>query len=194
MREDLPTHSPLLAIIEHIGLSEYPSLSALAYTPPTQPSLRVAIACQAQRSLLLRLLARRPWLGRELCQLQLGHTLQCETGLWRLTLPTRDGGSSRGAGLPPSDRLLFPGDLVQPLEEFLDIWRPILADVNQAALFITRAGLPYTTSALNSEVARVIWRYTRWSVSVPQIRQLWNAEFATTVEIARRLCLVRRHA
>lgn len=194
MRYALPTRSPLLAIIEQIGLSEYPGLLALAYTPPTQPSLRAAIAHRAQRSLLLRLLARRPWHGRDLCQLRLGHTLQCETGVWQLTMPMRDGGSSRGVGLPPSDRLLFPGDLVQPLEEFLDIWRPMLADVDQAALFITRAGLPYTTSALNSEVARVIWRYTRWSVSVPQIRQLWNAEFATTVEIAQRLCLVRRHA
>jgi len=194
MRHSVPTISPVQAIIEHIGLSEYPGLSALAYTPPTQPSLRAALARRAQRGLLLRLLARRPWCGRELCQLRLGHTLQCETGLWRLTRPTGDGGSSRGVDLLPDDRLLFPGDLVQPLEEFLDIWRPMLADVDQAALFITRAGLPYTTSALNSEVARVIWRYTRWCVSVPQIRQLWNAEFATTVEIAQRLCLVTRHA
>lgn len=191
MRHNLPTISPLLAIIEHIGLAEYPGLSALAYTPPTQPGLRAALARRAQRSLLLRLLARRPWRGRDLCQLRLAHTPQCEAGVWQLTVPMGDNGLSQGVGLQPADHLLFPGDLVQPLEEFLDIWRPMLAEVDQAALFITRAGWPYTASALNDEVVRVIWRYTRWSVSLPQIHQLWNAELTARLETAQPLRLVR---
>ncbi len=192
MRHTLPTLSPVLAIIEEIGLAEYLGLAALAYTPTTQPGLWAAVARRAQRSLLLRLLVRRPLRSRDLCQLQIGHTLQYEAGVWQMTLPAEGGGARQSVGRQAADRISFPDDLAQPLVEFLDLWRPMLDVSDQAALFIIRAGLSYTASALNDEVGHVIWRYTRWSVSLPQIRQLQSAEFAARFETTQPLPLGRQ--
>lgn len=193
MQQPTSAHLPVLTPLEHIGLAEYPGLSALAYTPPTQPSLRATLALRAQRSLLLRLLARRPWRARELCQLRLGDTRQSAASAWPLNMPLADDAGHQHIGLPVTDRPMFPGDLVRPLNEYVDLWRSMLAEPDQAALLITRRGEPYTPAALNDEVARVIWRYARWSISLPQIRQWWTAEFSARSEPAQPAHLARRH-
>lgn len=170
------THVSLLLLTEQIGLAEYPGLSALAYTPPSQPSLRAAIAFRAQRSLLLRLLARRPWHARELCQLQIGHTLFCEAGGWYLAASAAESGLGWSAGLKSAGGgCAFPDELVASLEEFLTVWRPMLLEEACTPLFITRAGGPYTTSTLNREVVRIFRRYTRQSIGLPQICQSWTS-------------------
>lgn len=74
-----------------------------------------------------------------------------------MILPAEGDGVKLRVGREAADRMSFP----DVLAEFLDLWRMMLDASVQAALFITHAGLPCTTSVPIDEIGGVIWCYAR---------------------------------
>ena len=170
-----------LATIEQAGLSEYPGLAALAYIPLTSHA-RIVVALKAQRSLIIRLLVRRPLRNRDVCDMKIDRNLRCANGRWTIEFRAEERVLGQVHGQPDVYRVSFPADLVPQLEEFLAIWRPLLPGDDLPQLFMTRVGYPFTTPALNHEVSKAILKRTSGAINLPQIRQMWATEFLTRTQ------------
>lgn len=168
-----------LASIEQAGLSEYPGLAALAYHPVTAVEARIVDALKAQRSLIIRLLVRRPLSSRDVCDMKIDRNLRCANGRWTIEFHAEERAWRQIRGQPDVYRMSFPPDLAPQLEEFLAIWRPLLPGDDLPELFTTRAGYPFVTQALNHEVSKAIHEHTSCAINLPQIRQMWTTEFLT---------------
>ncbi len=90
MKRDTRSAWPSLARIEQAGLSEYPGLAALAYHPVTAVEARIIDALKAQRSLIIRLVVRRPLRGQDLCALKIHQDLWCDNGRWTMEFRTAE--------------------------------------------------------------------------------------------------------
>ncbi len=171
-----------LATIEQAGLSEYPGLAALAYIPATSISARIPVALKAQRSLIIRLLVRRPLRSRNICDMKIDRNLRCANGRWTIEFRVEERALDQVRGQPDVYRVSFPPDLGPQLEEFLAIWRPLLPGADLPELFTTRAGYPFVTPALNHEVSKAILKRTSGVINLSQIRQMWATEFLTRTQ------------
>lgn len=149
-------HWNSLATIEQAGLSEYPGLAQLAYIPATSVDARIAVALKAQRSLIIRLLVRRPLRSRNVCDMKIDHNLRHKNNRWMIEFRIDELNVGRDCGQPSVYRMLFPEDLAPQLEEFLTVWRPMLPGSNRLELFTTRTGRSFTGCALNNGVRKNI--------------------------------------
>ena len=173
---DLRNRWNSLSAIEQAGLSEYPGLAQLAYIPAASIGKRNAVAVKAQQSLIIRLLVRRPLPARCVCNMQLDRNLWGANGRWMIHF--RAGEPNAMMRQPASSyRVPFPEDLVQQLEEFLTVWRPMLPGRDLSELFTSLTGRPYTSSALNNVVRRVVRAHTGQATDVRRIRVIWATEF-----------------
>jgi hypothetical protein len=154
MKRDTRNTWPSLASIEQAGLSEYPGLAAFAYHPVTAVEARIVDALKAQRSLIIRLVVRRPLRGQDLCALKIHQDLRCDNGRWTMEFRTAERAWSHVRGQPDIYRLSFPSDLVRQLEEFIDLWRPWLPGQHRPELLTTRTGQAFDTLTLNREIAK----------------------------------------
>jgi len=179
MIRDTRTAGYSLAAIEQAGLSEYPGLAALAYIPPTSINARIAVALKAQRSLIIRLLVRRPLRSLNVCDMKIDRNLRCANGRWTIEFRAEGRALSQFRGRPGVYQMPFPADLVPQLEEFLAIWRQLLPGDDLPELFTTRAGYPFVTPVLNHEVSQAIHKRTSSAITLPQIRRMWATEFLT---------------
>ena len=178
-KRDLRKHWNSLTAIERAGLCEYPGLAQLAYIPAKTIDKRIVVALKAQQSLILRLLVRRPLPTRHLCNMQIDHNLRCANGRWMIQFRAGELNASvhqstRGY------RVSFPEDLVQQLEEFLTIWRPMLPGSDLPEIFTSLTGRPYSRSALNNAVRKVVRTHTGHAIDVKQVRTIWAIEFLKT--------------
>lgn len=170
-----------LSTIEKAGLSEYPGLAQLAYIPATAIDKRSAVATKAQQSLIIRLLVRRPLPARCVCNMQLDRNLWCANGRWMIHF--RAGELNATTRQPASSyRVPFPEDLVQQLEEFLTVWRPMLPGRDLSELFTSLTGRPYSSRALNNVVKKAIRAHTGHATDVRRIRIIWATEFLKKTE------------
>ena len=168
-----------LASIEQAGLSEYPGLAALAYHPVTAVGARIVDALKAQRSLIIRLVVRRPLSSRDVCEMKIDHNLRCANGRWTIEFRTTALELGQLRGQSDVYRMSFPPDLAPLLEEFLAIWRPLLPGDDLPELFTTRTGQPFDTLMLNREIAKAFRQRPPWSIGLPQLRQIWTTEYLT---------------
>ena len=182
MNRDMRKAGHSLASIEQAGLSEYPGLAALAYIPPISINARIAVALKAQRSLIIRLLVRRPLSSRDVCEMKIDRNLRCANERWTIEFRAEERAWSQVCGQPDVYRMSFPPDLAPQLEEFLAIWRPLLPGDDLPELFTTRAGYPFVTQALNREVSKAIHERMSCAINLPQSRQMWTTEFLTRTQ------------
>lgn len=166
-----------LSTIEQIGMLEYPGLAELAYVPASSIYQRAMIAVRAQRSLILRLLVRRPLRCRNICEMKLEHNLRYENGRWMIEFRGDELKVGRVRGCINVYRIQFPEDLVPQLEEFLTTWRSMLPGNNLPELFTAWTGRPFLQNALSTEFKKTIYAYTGRATNIHLIRDIWVTEF-----------------
>ncbi len=107
MNRDMHKAGHSLAIIEQVGLSEYPGLAALAYIPPTSINARIAVALKAQRSLIIRFLVRRPLRSRDVCNMKIDRNLRCANGRWTIEFCAEERALGQARGQHGKQHFLF---------------------------------------------------------------------------------------
>jgi hypothetical protein len=158
-----------LTTLEAIGLAEYPNGR---YFPKL-----IYAAMAAQCSLIIRLLVRRPLRSRNIREMQLGKQLFQENGEWVIEFRDSQMKVARKQGRRNVFRLSFPDDLVPFLEEYLEVWRPILNQDDLPNVFVTTRSEPWSRNALNEQIKKTIYAYTGKATNVHLFRDIWATEF-----------------
>ena len=160
-----------LATLEAVGLAEYPD----GRKYPN--NLYAALA--AQRSLIIRLLVRRPLRSRNIREMKLGHNLYREPGGWVIEFQGEELKVGRRSGQENVYRVSFPSDLEDALEEFLEKWRPRLNTTNSEFVFLSRTGQPLSQGALNKQVIKAVYEHTGRLTNIHLFRDIWATEYIT---------------
>jgi len=164
-----------LTAIDEVGAIEKPAVVDLERTP--QRFGRIRLALRAQRSLIVRLLVRRPLRSRNIREMKLNHNLLKENGQWWIEFQGDELKVGEIHGRLNIYRQPFPSELVPQLEEFLTVWRPLLPGELRREIFTTRGGLAFAEDTLNTEVKKVIYAYTERATNIHQLRHIWATEF-----------------
>ncbi len=151
-----------LITLEAIGKAEYP-------TGDEPDSVFAALA--AQRSLLIRLLVRRPLRNRNLREMRLGRNLYHLPTGWMMEFQGDELKVGRRQEQENIYRISFPVDLVDDLETFLKEWRPVLN------IFLSRKGKPLSQNAINAQVRKAIYEHTGRLTNIHMIRDIWATEY-----------------
>jgi len=160
-----------LAVLEEVGLAEYPEGRKF-------PN-RLYAALAAQWSLIIRLLVRRPLRSRNIREMKLGHNLyQTGYGEWVIEFRGKELKIARRNGRENIYRVTWPEDLLAPLEEFLEKWRPLLdKNGDSEYVFLNQFGAPLSKNWLNRRIQRVIRKHTGRSTNIHLFRDIWATEF-----------------
>lgn len=164
-----------LDTLEQIALAERPTKHDLNVT--TKPHLRLRLALQFQRSLMLRLLIRRPMRSRNMREMKTDLNLYREHDRWWIEFRGEELKVARRRGRQNVLRYCFPADLVPDLEEFLTVWRPLLPGSQLKELFTTKGGQTFSPSTLNQEIKKTIYTYTGRPTNIHVLRDIWATEF-----------------
>jgi len=160
-----------LAALEEAGLAEYPDGRRF-------PN-RLYAALAAQRSLIIRLLVRRPLRSRNIREVKLGRNLYEDGhGKWIIEFRGEELKVARRNGRENIYHVAWPEDLIAPLKEFLEKWRPLLdKSGNSEYVFLNQHGKPLTKTTLNRRIQRTIREYTGQSTNIHLFRDIWATEF-----------------
>ena len=158
-----------LLTLEQVGCDEYPDGQPF-------PNM-VYRALAAQRSLIIRLLVRRPLRSRNIREMRLGHNLYRQAEGWIIEFQGDELKVERRGQQKNVYRISFPADLMEPLEEFLKKWRPILNTKNCDYLFLSRQGVPISKGALNEQIQKAVYERTGRGPNVHLVRHIWATEF-----------------
>lgn len=109
--------------------------------------------------------------------MQLGKQLFQENGEWIIEFRDSQMKVARKRGLRNVFRLSFPNDLTSLLEEYLEVWRPILNQDDLPNVFVTTRGGPWSPYALNKQIKRTIYAYTGKATNIHLFRDIWATEF-----------------
>lgn len=164
-----------LTTIDEVGATEKPAVADLAGTTVRFAQIRLAL--RAQRSLILRLLVRRPLRSRNIREMKLDRNLLKENGQWWIEFQGDELKVGEIHGRLNIYRQPFPPELVPQLEEFLTVWRPLLPGKHRHEIFTTKGGLVFAEDTLNTEVKKVIYAYTERATNIHQLRHIWATEF-----------------
>jgi hypothetical protein len=101
-------------------------------------------------------------------------------GKWRITFRGEDLKVATKRGRANIFDVPFPEKLVPVLEDYLNLWRPILlakAGRPESHVFLTRSGIPYNQFSLRAITAATIYRYTGkyWHPHI--VRSVWATEW-----------------
>ena len=130
---------------------------------------------------MLRLWTYRPYRQRNMREMQLGDNLYKDAhGTWRITFRGEQLKVATKRGRPNVFDLPFPQTLIPVLEEYLNVWRPLLlskASQPSSHVFLTRYGNPYQVNNLSYSISNMVYRYTgkRWHPHI--IRTVWATEW-----------------
>jgi hypothetical protein len=164
-----------LSTLEQVGLAERPTVAALNVA--ANEHAKKVLAVQAQRSLIIRLLVRRPLRSRNIREMKLERNLLKEDGVWALEFQGEELKIGRLRGRQNTYRILFPADLVEQLEEFLKTWRPWLPGHTRSEVFTTLTGRTFATDTLNTEIKKAVYAYTKRPTNIHLFRDIWVSEF-----------------
>lgn len=164
-----------LATLEAVGQAEYPD-------PNGQKTGSIHAAMAAQRSLIIRLLVRRPLRSRNIREMRLGHNLYRGTEGWVIEFRGNELKVEQRKGRENVYRISFPADLVKLLEEFLTIWRPVLNTKNSDYVFLSKTGSPLSQSALHKQIQKAVYERTGRKTNVHLIRHIWATEYITSTQ------------
>jgi hypothetical protein len=157
-----------LITLEQVGLAEYPDGSV---SDPVQAALAV------QRSLVIRLLVRRPLRSRNIREMELGRNLFREDNRWTIAFQGVELKVACRKGRENIYRLPFPGCLTELLEEFLEKQRPILNVNDLPNVFVSPKGLVFSPHTLNSFIKKAIYEYTGKATNIHLFRDIWATEY-----------------
>lgn len=165
-----------LATLEAIGCAERPNANG------RRPASSVLTALDAQRSLLIRLLVRRPLRNRNIREMQLRRNLYREAAGWVIEFRGNELKVGRREGRESVYRTSFPGNLVEQLEEFLGKWRPILNADDRDLVFLSLRGTPISQGALNEQIRKAVYEYTGRATNIHLFRDIWATEYITDTQ------------
>lgn len=154
-----------LAELDAIGRAEWPT---------GKHSMMTALT--AQRSLLLRLLVRRPLRRRNMCEMKLGHNLIQNNGQWYIVFRGDEMKIESDDRREKIYKTVFPADLVPQLDEFIEDWRPFIDKGKTNCLFITHWGRPFSGDAMNAQLRKMVYEYTGKAMNIHTIRHVWASE------------------
>lgn len=158
-----------LTTLEAVGLAEYPN--GQEFPNP------VYAALAAQRSLIIRLLVRRPLRSRNIREMQLGRNLYRTAKGWDIEFRGMELKVNRRRGQENVYHVSFPPDLVATLEEFLERWRPMLNTGGSNSVFLSRSGTPLSQIALNRQIKGAIYERTGRGTNIHLFRDIWATGF-----------------
>ena len=160
-----------LTTLEAVGLAEYPDGRRFPN------NLYAALA--AQRSLIIRLLVRRPLRSRNIREMKLDRNLYRDgDGKWIIEFRGEELKVARRQGRENIYRVTWPEDLIALLEEFLERWRPLLdKDGSSEYVFLNQHGKPLSKNWLNRRIQRAVHEHTGQSTNIHLFRDIWATEF-----------------
>jgi len=161
--------------LEEIGLQEWPTRQELEQAQTLHK--RMLLALRAQRSFIIRLLVRRPLRSRNIREMTLGKNLCQHDGEWMLEYRGDELKVGKQGNRPNTYNTRFPRDMVAPLNEFLNVWRPLLPGCERDEIFTTWTGQPFTSSAISVEFRKTAYAYTRHATNIHLVRDIWATEF-----------------
>ena len=186
LRKTLPRPTPIhnkedvwvsLSTLRAIGHALWPSKQPHQIRSVRRPGAR--FAGRAGLSLMLQLWTYVPYRQRNMREMQLGdHLHKDPQGTWRLTFRGEQLKIAVRRGRTNVFDLPFPPTLVPLLEEYLQVWRPLLLQGTHpsSAVFLTEHGTPYTQTTLSHKTGLYVYRYTgkHWHPHI--IRSVWATE------------------
>jgi hypothetical protein len=165
--------------LEAIGKAEYPSKTDQRRA--RTPRQKMALATQVQRSLIIRLLVRRPLRNRNVREMKLGENLYYDKKQgWIIEFTGEQMKIGERKGRENVYQIPFPDDLIPLLEEWLDKWRPILNVKDLPNVFISKNGKLFSATTLNSEFKKTVYEYTGKATNFHLIRDIWATEYIET--------------
>jgi len=167
-----------LADLEAIGKAEYPSKRE-QHRAKTDHQKKL-LAVRVQRSLIIRLLTRRPLRSRNIREICLGENLyQDKKANWIIEFAGDQMKVEERRGRENIYCISFPADLVSLLEEWLNEWRPLL-NTELPNVFVSKSGRPLLQTTLNNEFKKTVYAYTRKATNIHTIRDIWATEYIST--------------
>jgi hypothetical protein len=137
-------------------------------------------AMRAGLSLAFQLWSFIPYRSRNMREMACNTNLCTDDGKWRIVFAGEQLKVAVKRGQRNVFDLPFPKELVPTLEQYLDIWRPILTHKSRrptATLLLNSRGNPYTPDAFRSVTKATIYRYTGkfWHPHIH--RTVWATEW-----------------
>jgi len=145
------------------------------------PGNGAGFARDAGLSLMVQLWCNIPYRQRNMREMELGKNLYKNTdGEWTLHFAGEQLKIAQKQGKENIFELAFPPRLVPLLEQYLEIWRPVLVrkgrDPSQH-VFLNVLGKPYNVYAMRVAVLRLVYRYTEKKLHPHLIRTIWATEY-----------------
>jgi hypothetical protein len=170
-----------LAKLDEIGLALWPSKPPQSFQGSGARHPGLMSALHAGLSLMFRLWCYRPYRQRNMREMQLDENLHKDAhGKWFITFRGEQLKVASKRGRSNEFNLQFPNALVPVLEEYLNVWRPILvgkAGHSSPYVFLTQHGTPYNVRTLNTTTGAIVYRYTgkHWHPHI--VRTVWATEW-----------------
>jgi hypothetical protein len=169
-----------LAMLDEIGRTLWPQRSPPQLRQDAQiPGQRSAL--DAALSLMFRLWFYIPYRQRNMREMQLDENLHKDAnGQWRITFRGEQLKIATKRGRLNTFDLPFPSDLVPQLEEYLNVWRPILLrKASHPCLYVfpSTNGTCYRVSTFHRVTSQPVYRYTgkHWHPHI--VRSVWATEW-----------------
>jgi len=138
-------------------------------------------ARDAGLSLMVQLWSNIPYRQRNMREMELGKNLYKNTdGKWVLHFAGEQLKIAQKQGKENIFELPFPPRLVPLLEQYLEIWRPVLVRKGRDSgqhVFLNIHGRPYETNVLSTAVVSLVYRYTEKKMHPHLIRTIWATEY-----------------
>lgn len=163
-----------LKIIDEIGMSLWPQ------QPPMRGGKGRKQASNAVKSLMLQLWACRPYRQRNIREMELDENLYKDKGgRWRIRFVAEGLKIKNIKGRINYFELTFPLHLEAKLEEYLNVWRPLLVKEGATCkhVFVNNNGMPYTMNSLHDMVVNLVYRYVGGYFHPHIIRTAFTTEY-----------------
>jgi hypothetical protein len=136
-------------------------------------------AARAGLSLIFQLWRYIPYRSRNIREMKLGENLKQIEKQWWIVFEGEEMKMSIRNGQLNEFKLPFPPALVVLLNDYLTIWRPILAEIHQRSeVFLTAYGLPYARATFIQATKRQVYTFTGKPHFHPHIvRTIWATEW-----------------
>jgi len=138
-------------------------------------------AHDAGLSLMVQLWCNIPYRQRNMREMELGKNLYKNTdGKWTLRFAGEQLKIALKQGKENIFELPFPPRLVPLLEQYLEIWRPVLVRKGKDSgqhVFLNIHGRPYRAATLTVAVVNLVYRYTEKKLHPHLIRTIWTTEY-----------------